>query len=495
MKKIFFPIILCCLHFLITAQEFERQIFDYSQMQEKEIAPCSESVNSGVNQVFQEIGRLRSQHSVLLAEELFNENDKCPLSYEAYSWALFRNGKWMESVEIIEQGIRELGPIPELILRRGYISFEMAELGIGVRNVDGNSVYLPKAKRLDYPDSIFREQNYLAALNDFKYISDTYKERPKEIMITGYIYQMIKEYENSNNYFSKLLDNDNYRNDVAFLIVDNYIGQNQFSKAEKILLELEEEFPRNSDIQEKLTKLYKKSGDEEKFELYKYKSEFNYWVPEYCDLEYSKKNYETIYYFLGENKTSDKIQKLNGIRKEHGEKATDIFITILNAHANHGNGVEERTEELLVEMGNSVVPKMILLMENAQSTCTTTKAASVLAEIKDPRGWQPMVDYLPRMENIPFTLMPPEIPLQLIKFDKEKALVAILKWTKGQLGEEDTSSSDNPFQELGSIFSGTNIYLPLQVYKKKEIQKTAKSLGYTKEQLERLLVNIFGKED
>lgn len=156
--------------------------------------------------------------------------------------------------------------------------------------------------------------------------------------------------------------------------------------------------------------------------------------------------------------------------------------------------MEEEIEKILIEIGNSVVPKTILLMQNAPSTCTVTKAASILAELKDPRGWQPLIDYLPRMENIPFTLIPPEVPAQIIKFDKEKGLIALLEWIKGQI-EKDETTSDNPLDELGGIFASTSIYSPLSVYKKEDIKKVASDLKYTSEQIDKLVIKIFGKTE
>ena len=133
-------------------------------------------------------------------------------------------------------------------------------------------------------------------------------------------------------------------------------------------------------------------------------------------------------------------------------------------------------------------------MQNASSTCSVTNAASILAELKDPRGWQSMVEYLPRMENIPITLTPPNIPEQLIKFDREKGLTTLLEWIKGQLDEE-ISNSDNPMDELDGMFMAASIYSPLSVYKKEEIKKAAFDLDYSEKQVKKLLNKIFLEEE
>jgi tetratricopeptide (TPR) repeat protein len=494
MKKTIYILILCLISHFAFGQDFERKIFDYNQMPDTDTTVCHDAIIERLNKVLGLIESLQSEKSAELAKEIFEKSEKCPQLYEVYSWALFRSGKWMESISIIDSAIILYGSNPDLILRRGYENIEMADLGVGTRKIDGNSVYLPESKRLDYNDSTFMRQNYLAALSDFKYISDKYQERFQEIYITGYIYQKLENYGKSTEYLSKLLENEEYADETTLLIVDNHIGEKDFTKAENTLKNLEKKHPKNAKIQNKFSQLYELSGQKDKLRISRLKSEYYSWVPEYCVLEYSQENYETIRFFLEDNSPKQKVKKLKEIRKQYGNTAIDVFIAILNTHANHGNGVEEETEKLLIEIGDSVVPKVILLMQNAPSTCTVTKAASILAELKDPRGWQPLIDYLPRMENIPFTLIPPEVPAQIIKFDKEKGLRALLEWIKGQIETEKTPS-DNPLDELGGMFASTSIYSPLSVYKKEDIRKVASELKYSNEQVDKLIIKIFGQAE
>jgi tetratricopeptide (TPR) repeat protein len=491
MKKNIFTLIFLFICQLTFGQDFQRKIFNYSQLNEDSII-CPNLILEELDQVLILIENLQSERAAILGEEMFNKFEKCPALFEVYSWALFRSGHWMKSVQIIDSAIMTYGPNPDLILRRGNINIEMAELGVGIRNIDGNSIYLSKNKKLNFEESNFKKQNYLSALNDFKYIADTYQDRFHEIYLTGYIYQKLENYEESNSYLTKLLSNDDYADDITFVIVNNYIGQKKYDKAENTLRNLEVKYPRNSDIQVKFSELYEISGNQEKLKSSHLKAQFYSWVPEYCDLTYTNENYQLIRFFLEDNSSKEKIKKLKKIRKNNEELSIDLLITVLNTHSNHGNGVEEEAKKMLIKAGKSVVPKVILLMENAPSTCSVTKAASILAELKDPRGWEAMVNYLPRMENIPFTLIPPNVPEQIIKFDREKALITLLKWIKGQLKTEE-QTSDNPMDELGGIFASTSIYSPLSVYKKDELKKAANNLKYTDDQIEKLLEKVYGK--
>ncbi len=494
MRKYFYILILSLNYQVSFAQDYERKIFDYHLMNNTDSTFCKESDNVKLGEVLLLIENLQSEKSAILAKEIFEKSEKCPLIFDTYSWALFRSGKWIEAMTIIDSAITIYGSNPDLIFRRGGMNLEMAELGVGIRNIDGNSVYLAKNKKLNFDDSIFKKQNYLAALSDFKYLSDTYQDRFHETMLTGYIFQVLGNFKESTYYLSKLLEIEEYADNAFFLIVDNYIGEKDYSKAESILFDLNKKYPRSSDVQNKFSQLYEIIGDSDKLRISLLKAQYYSWVPEYCDLDYSTENYKTIQFFIDDNSTNQKLKKIKYLKKQDEKRAVEVFIAILNSHANHGNGIEEEIEKSLIEIGDSVVPKVILLMQNAPSTCTVTIAASVLAELKDPRGWQPMVDYLPRMKNIPITLIPPEIPAQIIKFDKEKGLIALLTWIKEQI-DSDTANSDNPLDELGSMFASFSIYSPLSEYKKEEIRKAALNLKYTDKQIDKLIIEIFGKTE
>lgn len=491
MKKAIYILIWFFVYNPSYGQDYQRIIIDYSKQSVNDSTACLSNVLNEIQEVSKLIENLQSEKSAVFAKDIFDKSPKCPALFETYAWALFRSGEWMKSIEIIDSAISVYGSNPDLVLKRGYMNIEMAELGVGKRNIDGNRVYLAKDKQLNFEESNFKKQNYLAALNDFKYLADNYYERFREIYITGYIYQKLENYDNSNVYLSKLLNNPEYADNVILTIVDNYTGLKKFDEAEKFLLELEKKYSHNANIQQKLSELYEITGNEEKQKSTQLKAQFYIWVPDYCDLEYSEDNYNNISFFLLEKTPNEKLNKLKEIQKGDVNRSIDILISVLNIHGNHGNGIEEETAKMLIEIGDSVVPKTIHLLNNAQSTCTVTMAASILAELKDPRGWQPMIDYLPRMENLPFTITPPDVPAQIIKFDKKKGLIALVGWIKGQVAEED-QPTDNPLDELGGIFALSSIYSPLSVYKKNEVIKTARNLKYTREEVRRLLDKIYG---
>jgi hypothetical protein len=372
------------------------------------------------------------------------------------------------------------------------MNIEMAELGVSQKSIDGNAVFLPDSKKLPFEEENFKKQNYLAAVSDLSYLADNFEGQDDQVYAIGYIYQQLHEYEKSTDYLLRLMKNEDYSDMVIFMIVDNIIGQKKYPEAEESLRNIERKYPYSPAVFEKYADLYELTGDKDKLADAKFKAEYYSWVPEYCEFPYTKANYDALNFFASDAASKKKKKELQKISEGDKTNAINMLISILNMHANHGNGIEEEAAKMLTQIGTPAVPKVIALMEYAPSTCTVTNAASILADVKDPAGWQPMVDYLPRMENMPMTVIPPNVPQQLIRFDKAKALPVLLSFVHPQLAQSNDSSGD-PMNGLSDIFSDGAIYSPMSVYSKDEIRKAAKEQSYSDKEIETLLGKVFSK--
>lgn len=475
------------------AQSFKRKKFDYSKMQNENISNCDTDVLNELQSALIQIEQLQSEQAVLASEKIFQKTQQCPQIYEVYGWSLFRNGKWLEGLDIIEKGLDKFGSNPDLILRKGFMSLEMAELGVGQRNIDGNGVYLSKDRHLKYDEEQFKEENLASALSDFEYISTNYENRYQEIMITGYLYGKIKNYDKSNEYLQKLLEINEYKEDALMYIIDNYIASKNYTKAEKLLIDLLQKHPKLSVIHKKMYEVYQASGDKHKMEESQNKYKFFQIISNFSDIQYSKENLETLLFFAENNPIKEKENKLNDIVKNKAQSfVIDVCLSILKIHANHGNGIEEKATMELINFGNKSIPKAINMMENENvSTCTITNIADILASVKDTSGWQPLINYLPRMANLPFTVIPPNVPAKIMKFDKDKGARILISFIKKLIQtEQNTQKSDNPFDDLKGF--GQNVfYEPLKELKKKEVIQIAKENNYSTEEIDILLKNIY----
>ncbi|MCB9231039.1 MAG: hypothetical protein H6581_05230 [Bacteroidia bacterium] len=491
--KYYLCLLLAFISQFAAAQDYHRLAFRYAEMEEKPQHSCSDPTLQQLDEAMNLVFQNKSKSSVLVAKKAFQAEIPCPYAFEVYAWCLFRSANWERGQAIIDSAIYLFGPNPDLVLRRAYMNLEMGEMGPGTRNIDGMALYLPPAKRIPAGEKEFTTENYRAALADFKYLADTYEERFQEIYAVAYLYQQLEEFENSNEYLEKLLPQEKFQDNAILLKVENLTGMKKFEEARSALEGLEKEYPRNSEIQKQFVALFQASGNTKEADLRIKMMNFFSWVPPCTEIPFSEKNYAAIQYFTDENPPQKKISRLEKTVKKQGQEATDLLLTVLDLHANHGNGVEEKAESLLTKIGPTVVPKVIALLDQAKSTCTVTRLASILADIKDPRGWQPLVDYLPKMAGNPLNL-PPDVPSQLIKFDRKKALPVLLSWIREENQRENPDISDDPLENLPDIFGFSSKYGPLKVYEKREIAEAANLLRFSLEETTEIIDKVFGKE-
>ncbi|MFI5203088.1 MAG: tetratricopeptide repeat protein [Flavobacteriales bacterium] len=495
--SIWLTFVFIAVSFSSNAQKFKRKQMEYDKMKDVVAKTCDTATLIVLSNALTELDNNQSDAAVELSFKSFKKNDDCPEAYQVYGWSLFRNGKWFDGVDVVEKGIKKFGPVPDLILRRGYMGLEMAELGVAQKNIDGNSVYSGGKNKLAYDEELFSKENFLTALTDFEYISNNYNDRYEEILIVGYIQQKLGEYQKSNETLAQLLVIDDYKDQAINLTVDNYMSLKEIDKAEDLLLGLEKDNPKSSAIQKKLYNLYVKKQDTEKQKIHEEKYYFYQLTPDFVDIEFNKDNYELLMFFADEEKKADdKLKKIEEIAKDKPtDFAIDVYLSILSMHANHGNGVEEKATENLANIGEPAIEKTIKLFQtNGISTCTVTALAEIMGKVKDPRGWQPLVDYLPTIATMPFTLIPPSVPAKILLFDKEKGTRVIVEFVLQFVREEkkDKPKDDSPFAELGGMFTQGTFYGPLEEIEKDYLRSVAKEVGYSEKEIEILVKKVYG---
>lgn len=467
------------LSFLTFSQKLERNVFQYNQLEKDTYLKCDENINKELESSYIKIQENSSADAVKIAKRLYDKNNDCFEIFDAYGYALFRSGEWFEGIDIIEKGIKKFGSVPELIKRKSTMSLEMAELGTGQKNIDGNSVY--KANSLSYNEEQFKEENFKSALIDLEYLVTKYK-RNEEIFYVAKIHQILKNYDKSSETFKQLLNDEEYKNASLFNIADNYLAQNKLQEAESELNKLFTDNPKEGQILNKLADLYEQKNDKEKAQEFKNKALFYNNIPKFSNLEYSKENYDLLMFFGTEdNNSNKKIKKLNDIFKQNNQDYTiDVCLMILKLHANHGNGVEDRATEILITIGKPSIEKVNQLFQTDVSTCTISNLAEVMAIVKEESSWELMKQYLFQIKNLPMTLIPPEIPKKMILFNEDRGVTEILTVIKPLLSQEDDSST----------FGQYVYYYPLKKINKKKLKNIATQLSYSDKEFKLLENNI-----
>lgn len=467
------------LSFLTFSQKLERNVFQYNQLEKDTYLKCDENINKELEFSYIKIQENSSADAVKITKQLYDKNNNCFEIFDAYGYALFRSGEWFEGIDIIEKGIKKFGSVPELIKRKSTMSLEMAELGTGQKNIDGNSVY--KANSLSYNEEQFKDENYKSALIDLEYLVTNYK-RNEEIFYVAKIHQILKNYDKSSETFKQLLNDEEYKNASIFNIADNYLAQNKLPEAESELNKLFTDNPKEGQILNKLAELYEQKSDKEKAREFKNKALFYNNIPKFSNLEYSKENYDLLMFFGTEdNNSNKKLKKLNDIFKQNTQDYTiDLCLIILKLHANHGNGVEDRATEILATIGKPSIEKVNQLFQTDVSTCTISNLAEIMAIVKEESSWELMKQYLFHITNMPMTLIPPEIPEKMILFNEDRGITEILTVIKPLLSQEDDSGA----------FGQYVYYYPLKKINKKKLKNIATQLSYSEKEFKLLENNI-----
>lgn len=469
--------ILIAIPFLTFSQEYKRTVYNYETLKLDTLSICEDSVIKDLENSFIALQENNSKKAVNISKQLYEKNN-CPQVYEVYGYSLFRSGDWFEGLKIIESGIEKFGQDTNLIKRKVAMSIEMAQLGLGMKAIDGNSVY--KANSLKYDEEQFKTENYKSALADLEYLVKINNKTEDKFFIAK-INQLLQNYELSNELFKTLLDVEEYKNAASFNISENYIFQKRYKDAEIELNKLVALNPREGLLYEKLSEIYELQNEKSKSEEYNRKSFYYNNVPGFLDLDYTDKNFELLTFFSSEDKKANKkLKRLTNIFENESQDFTiNVCLMILKLHANHGNGVEEKATEILEKIGEPCIKKVHLLFQSNVSTCTLTNLADVMATVKDDESWNLLKNYLPKIATMPMTLIPPTIPESMIKFNEEKGVREILLLVKDLLAV--ASESDNK-DVLQSGYHQYAYYYPLESISKELLKRIATELNYTEKE-------------
>lgn len=477
-----------------SAQTLERRRFDYKQLEKETYPACDTSAELQLDNAFTLLQQNNSKSALSITKQLMDDKHDCPAVFEYYGYSLFRTGEWMAGVQILDSAIDRFGSSPDLIIRKAYMSLEMAQSGTGMRTVDGNAIYLPAAKQLPYDEAQFVRENYASALDDLHYITDNYEDRYDDIATMAGVYRSLNDFESSNKELEKLLGIFGYKDNALFSMAENNLSMHKLDEAEIILNKLLEKYTREPIVYQKLAELYQAKNDSVQLQLCRDKADFYSLTPKESDLEFNQQNMELLlYYYQNDAKPKDKMKRLNKLAKKGPTAYTiDVCLAILKMHTNHGTGIEERATELLSEIGKEALPKtQALFSSESISTCTITNLANVMATIKDTSSWDLLVNYLPQMAYLPMTLIPPDVPAMLIKFDEEKGSRELLLFIKNYLLKE-SSTTDEAMTSMG-IFGQYIYFDPLKKVDKDKLTAIAKKLNYSDAQLNTLLKKVYEK--
>ncbi|NNT71543.1 hypothetical protein HKT18_04855 [Flavobacterium sp. IMCC34852] len=480
MKKILYLILLTNISNTIFSQPFKRTVFDYKQLPYS-YAKCDDTVLAELDKAINAVNQYNSSEAVLIAKAIYDTHENCTESHLIYGMSLFRNGKVLEGLEIIDKAISKFGSFPDLIKQRISMQLELYENGVGQKNIDGNSIFTSGKNALPFEEEQFKSENLNNALTDLEYLTSLLPDDFNNQYLFGRVLQTKNEFEKSNIVFEKLTQVPDYSLVAKYNLAQNYNSLKQYDKAENEYLSLLEIKPDEPEILRAIARFYEEQNKATQQEHYEKLAYYFTCVPNFLDFPYTPENFNMVSIF-GDGKipAKEKSEKLKDIQKNQPQEILiNICLVILNIHTNHGNGLETEATKILQKIGKPALDKTHQLLFTDISTCTVSNLGEIMATVKDESSWNVFVEYLPNIANMPSTLIPPNMPELIIQFDEERGLKEVLKITKGLLSQEK-KQSDSPFAGLGSDYV---FYLPLKELNTQKVIKAAKDLGYTEAEI------------
>jgi tetratricopeptide (TPR) repeat protein len=491
------PAMLLLFLFFITssqgwAQEFQRKKFNYDNYP-IDTTECNERIKNTIDTIYGYFNMNQSKLALRLTEKLMEGEPECASQFIAHAEALYQNGEWLDAMQIMDSAVGLFGVSMYYLYSRGIINIEMGDIGTKKKYVDGAVVYFPNDPMRAFDESNFKRECYEAALSDFTYLYEHYYGFPKDLLILGYLHQRLGNLTESNRFLVRALDLEEIRDDAIKMLIDNHIELKNYTAVETLLENLRESNPNDPQVYKYFIEYYKKTGNTKKLEESIKAYNFALWAPEFTGLTNSKKTYERLQIVNEINPIKEKVKVVTKIAKKKDDYAIGFLVAVLYSHNNHGNGLEELCEKLLINIGEAAVPKTIALLNNNRSTCTIAKSARILTKINDPRGWDALVAYLPQVINLGPYITPPNYTIQMVNFNKEKALPVIIEEAKTIVDKELNMQKNDMSHSLG-YFQIKAVFDPLQAYTSDEIKVCATSKGYNEEEVNQLLEFIFDND-
>jgi len=400
----------------------------------------------------------------------------------------------LKYIEIIDNAISDFGPHEQLVKVRQRIAIDMAFMGTDKRLVDGMTLYLPPARALPYENEQFKTESFSSALHDSLFLLKLYDGDNEELVLEiAELYRLLGNYEKSNSYIINY--GLNHILPLAELMVArNYIKMGNYENAEQSLKALLEFYPDWEDLYYALDELYEEMGDEEQMLHYRKRRRFFAMVPDFKGLEYCDDLLQEIDFFNGDNPPQEKLQRYQNYIEGELDDLLNISVIILYCHENHGIGLEELIVETMIEVGEDAIPIMIDLFQTPNiSTCTITSCCEVFSTLRDPRGWDAMVNYLPTMVYLPGTLIAPRVAEHLLLYDEFQGAQEIITVIKTFLlsDEEARQSEDESPMRYNFSFSKSRLFSALRDMPKEKVKEIALDLDYSSYEIDLLLAKIY----
>ena len=393
---------------------------------------------SAINLTKQALVKELEEYNNNISNSSNGEDNSCVIVlYIYYINTLRLGGRYKDALDASDEAyaisINKWGVVDfNLILNRAMVLKFLGEHGYDYEEHDDMYSFGPHPEfgeiKTDEDKELFKKKCNEAALNDYNYISSQLYN-PNVTYSVALLNRSVGNYQDSLEAIRIMNQHGIVDANLSGLEIKNYASLGDADVVKSRSEMAMSMFPDDKDLLNDISEAYSILGMEEEAGKLKLRAKCQYYIPQFIGLDCeSNDTYDLFNYFAGDTDPKEKIDKLETIQKTSSQDYTiSVALMILRMHANHGNGVEEKAEEILKKIGKPAINKVNNLFTNNISTCTVSAAARIMASVKDPSSWDLLVDYLPTMATEGMLLIQSEVPSVMMTFDRKKARVLILK--------------------------------------------------------------------
>jgi tetratricopeptide (TPR) repeat protein len=351
----------------------------------------SETASSAAsaNETLEQVERLMAVDRVEAAEKLLREAVENHPSNGQLRYTLARvlafDGRVDDAVELLKESITddtERTTKLNLLILAGQLSLQRAEDGPTVTHRRGIVVYGPKNPDID--KTAFVRMHLAVAEASF---GEAMRVDPDKLEIMNYLAQTLTLAGKSQaaiELWSKLLDRNPRDREATVQLASLRFKGDQPDVAIKLLKDVLEEFPNDSEVLTLLVKHYQITNNSEAIEYWTRRRDFSNRIPQFSHMEYSEENF-------GQLDSLASRERVEELLEQKTTESSELLAVYCWTHPH--NDLEDRA---FVELGDRGENQLLQgLMDQAASTCTIRGAAAQLARSKPPDLFDRLAHMLP----------------------------------------------------------------------------------------------------
>jgi hypothetical protein len=394
-------------------------------------------------------------------------------------------GEDEKAIEVLKKGLSGKKEDIDLYWFIARLHLQLGKDGLYVKRVKSSIIYLPN--RDEAKDRKYKMKHLNSAITALKECRNI---KPEIIVFERkiiYIYFLQKNFKAASIRLEKLAAQ--YPEDTFFKekLINAYFESNQKRKAVDLSLTFLKNHKKSAIAYKILSEYFKETGDHRRAALYSQQKWFYTWLPAFCEIDFSQKNYKIANIIAGKNREKLKEKEflnkrnhtIDALLNDSSDTSLYFLAALIYQHDDHGN-YENKAFEKLKEADGRGIAILKKLLKNSQTACTTRGAVHALVDLRAPGTYELIIRYLPGDYNY---MWHADIAGALAKLGDKRAVPHLIKVADMSYLQPEKSIEDDPvLTSTGRLLARIRAVLALGSFKSNQVIEELKK-GTTNPQL------------